>query len=358
MPGVIYTKPPSWRVLPALLLGIALVLLIAPAASAQESGPLPQAGGLQEETPASIQQLRLQVMPEYDDPRVLVIGQGRLGGGMSGATREVSFWIPEGAQVNLIIGMGSTSAELVSQPYTLEPDPLRPGWALLTSEFDNAHFFYEYYYAGLESDPAHPERISFNFIFSSPLPVESILVELQQPLEAVDFSSQPRAASQRQDPRYGFSYHLLERGSLSAGQDLAVQVSYTKSNPAPSIARPAPGMPPRAAGLAGGGALDMPLGLGAFARWICSMLVLLLGIGGTAAAVILSRRSQLEPVFLIEARPDFVGYACQVCGQLSRPGACYCHRCGSRVKIETHPGSDPRGQVVGVEASPASEEGR
>jgi hypothetical protein len=322
-------------------------------------GPLPLASRrLQEETPAGIQQLRLQVMPEYDDPRVLVIGQGRLGGGMTGAPSEVSFWIPEGAQVNLITGMGSASAELVSQPYTLEPDPLRPGWALLTSEFDSAHFFYEYYYAGLVSDPDHPERISFDFIFSSPHPVESILVELQQPLQALNFSSQPRAASERQDPRYGFSYHLLERGSLSAGQDLAVQVSYTKSNPAPSIVRPVPDMPPQAAGLASGGAPDMPLGSGTSARWIFSVLVLLLGIFGSAAAVILSRRSQLEPVLLIEARPEFVSHPCQVCGQLSRPGACYCHRCGSRVKIETHPGSDQPGQVVGVEASPASEEGR
>ena len=358
MPGVIYTKPLIWRVLPALLLGLAMLLLYAPVAAAQESERLPQAGRLQEESPAGIQQLRLQVMPEYDDPRVLVIGQGRLEGGMTGATREVSFWIPEDAQVNLITGMGSASAELVSQPYTLEPDPLRPGWALLTSEFDSAHFFYEYYYAGLVSDPAHPERISFDFIFSSPHPVESILVELQQPLQALNFSSQPPAASQRQDPRYGFSYHLLERGSLSAGQDLAVHVSYTKSNPAPSIARLALDLPPQAAGLAGGGSPDMSPGLGASARWICSVLVLLLGIGGTAAALILSRRSQLEPVLLIQASPEFAGHPCQVCGQLSRPGACYCHRCGSRVKIETHPGSDQPGRVVGVETSPASEEGR
>jgi hypothetical protein len=276
---------------------------------------------------------------------------------MTGAPREVSFWIPEGAQVNLITGMGTASAELVSQPYTLEPDPLRPGWALLTSEFDSAHFFYEYYYAGLESDPVHPERISFDFIFSSPHPVESILVELQQPLEAVDFSSEPRAASERQDPRYGFSYHLLEPGSLSAGQALAVRVSYTKSNPAPSIARPAPDMPPQAAGLAGG-APDMSLGREASARWIFSVLVLLLGIGGSAAALILSRRSRLEPVLLIKARPEFVSRPCQECGQLSRPGACFCHRCGSRVMIETHPVCGPPGREVGVEASPASEEGR
>jgi hypothetical protein len=358
MPGVIYTKPLIWRVLPALLLGLALVLLSAPAAAAQESGPSPQADGLQKNTHTSIQQLRLQVMPEYDDPRVLVIGQGRLGGGMTGAPRQVSFWIPEDAQVNLITGMGPAGSELVSQPYTLEPNPLRPGWALLTSEFDSAHFFYEYYYAGLESDPAHPEHISFDFIFSSPHPVESILVELQQPLEARDFSSQPPAASERQDPRYGFSYHLLERGSLSAGQAFAVRVSYTKSNPSPSIARPALDTSPQAAGLAGGGASDISLGRGASARRICSVLVLLLGIGGSAAALILSRRSQLEPVLLKDARPELAGHSCQVCGQLSRPGSVYCHRCGSRVMIETHPGCDPPGRVVGVEAASASEEGR
>jgi hypothetical protein len=325
----------------ALLMALALALRAVAPAWAQAQSP---------EEELRIQHLRLQVLAEYDDARVLVIGQGRLAGGTGNGPQEVSLWIPQGAQINQISGMMSAEGELAAQPYSLQPDPQRPGWALLTTEIDSAHFFYEYYYDGLESDPADASRKTVAFAFTSPLPVERLSLEFLQPRGASDFSSDPPATSTRQDARYGFSYHQVESGPLAVGQELVVQVRYIKSDPALSVERQMPAMAGASAAEAAGAGSSQ--GLKLTANWreqgeLPPWLALLLG-GVTAAGVIgLSGFRYRSAVKLrLKAKPAVPASHCPVCGRPQSAGAFYCYRCGSLLAKDMKPGSGRWSQAV------------
>ena len=331
----------GWRMLVALLLAVGLGLAKAPLVSARLIVEPAQTGGVKQDIepqdPARILQLRLQVMPEFDDPRLLVIGQGRLAGGQANAPWHLSFWIPEQAQVNLITGMISAEVEAVSQPYKLQADPQRPGWALLSSEFDSPHFFFEYYYAGLGSDPTRPDGKSFDFVFSSPNPVESLSIELQQPRGASNFTSEPPTSSTRQDDRYALTYHILETGPLEAGQAYAVRVSYTRTDPNPSIVRQAPAEVPASMVIPPAEVSTPPTqrGLGSSAYWVMGGVFLLLGVSAAVAAIVPRRRYRVELALRLADAPEDLEHRCPVCGQVRRLRAMYCHRCGSRLNRET-----------------------
>jgi hypothetical protein len=333
MVSISLIRRPAWRLLGVLLLALALALANARLVSAYQVVFSPTDPG--EELPAAdtILQLRLQVMPEFDDPRVLVIGQGRLAGD-AGASWAISFWIPEDAQVNLVTGMHSTEAQLVSQPFTLQPDPDRPGYSLLSTEFDSPHFFYEYYYPGLEGEPGNPHAKSLEFVFSSPNPVENLSLELQQPRGASNFASQPPSASTRHDERHGLSYHQVEAGILTAGQPYSVQVSYTRSDPNPSIVQEDIKESLTMSAIAPLGKNDAGLlsGLGAKRDWVWVVMLLTLGMAIILAAFL--QRCHREPGKVIQTRANInVGF-CPSCGQAQRPGALYCYRCGSRLENE------------------------
>ena len=115
------------------------------------------------EDPA-IQQLRVQVLPEYDDPRVLVVVQGRLSAPGTAFPLPVTFRLPVDAQINQMASMDMLTRGTVSLPYDVQPDPEDPRWSLVTYTLDNAHFFYEYYYQPIEGQMEK----QFAFTFSSP----------------------------------------------------------------------------------------------------------------------------------------------------------------------------------------------
>ena len=180
-----------------------------------------------------VQQLRIQVMPEFDDPRVLVIVQGRLAVPDVAFPMSVTFRVPRGAQINQMVAMDVTTGATRSQPFDIQSDPDDARWSLVTYTLDNAHFFYEYYYNPLVGETDK----QFTFTFSSLQPVVDLLLEVQQPLAATDFTLDPAPTIVRFDEALGFTYHRFSIGTLAAGGETLVKVSYTKTDPAPSLSR-------------------------------------------------------------------------------------------------------------------------
>lgn len=207
---------------PLLLLTLLLLALLpARMASAQENDSQP-----------AIQQMRIQIMPEYDDPRVLVIAQGRLdvpGGVYNG---PVTFRIPAGAQINQMAVMDLDLGGPQFQPFDTKPDPTDPAWQLVTYTLTNPHFFYEYYY----DLPGSGSQKQFTFSLNSLDDITVLSMEVQQPLKAESFSVEPATATSRSDTA-GFTYWQLPDQSVTGGQQIDLLVRYTKSDPNPSVAR-------------------------------------------------------------------------------------------------------------------------
>lgn len=184
------------------------------------------------DTQPAIQQMRLQVLPEYDDPRILVIAQGRLdvaGGEYNG---PVTFRIPTGAQINQMAVLDLELGGPQSLPFETEPDPDDPAWMLVTYTLTNPHFFYEYYY----NLPGSGSQKQFTFTLNTIQEIGTLSMEIQQPLRAEAFTLEPAATTSRND-QAGFTYWQYPDRPISSGEIIQIQSRYTKTDPNPSIVR-------------------------------------------------------------------------------------------------------------------------
>ncbi len=278
--------------------------------------------------PVQIQQLRVQVMPEFDDPRVLVIVQGRLAETDLTFPLDLTFRLPREAQINQMATMDIVSGGTTSQPFESAPDPEDARGLLVTYSLDNAHFFYEYYY-----DPIVGEVDKhFDFAFSSLYPVQNLLLEVQQPRTASNFGLVPPAAGTRTDDSLGLAYHQINVGPLAAGAETTLTVSYAKADPLPSISREqvmGMQMPPAAA---------ENQGAGRSLEWWPVALAAAVALGVLAGFTWRRSGSDDEsgPWPEIES-----GGVCPHCGTVPRADARFCHICGSPWKA----GLEQRGLV-------------
>jgi len=320
------------------LLCLCLCLFSANVQTAAAQTPVPPAD--EPDTNLAIQQLRIQVMPEFDDPRVLVIIQGRLTASDTPFPLPITFRVPRGAQINQMAVMNVSTGATISQPFDAQPDPDDPRWTLVTYTLDNAHFFYEYYHDPLEGEADK----QFTYTFSSPQPISDLLLEIQQPLTAVDFTLDPPPTVARFDEAMGFTYHQFNAGALAAGGEMTVAVNYTKTNPEPSLSRE------QMMGMQGS---DEPSGMPVAAEtgrttsntvpdWAFVLLgaVVLATVGGfiwkrtqagsvptTAAA---PRVSAPPKVSELESVPGF----CTQCGATLKTDANFCHVCGTPGRVD------------------------
>jgi hypothetical protein len=311
----------------ALLLGLCVTALWPTAGgmkvAAQESAaPLeaPVDAGLQ------IQQLRIQVMPEFDDPRVLVIVQGRLAAPGAELPLPITFRLPKGAQINQMATMNMSTGGTNPQPYDVQSDPDDPRWLLVTYTLDNAHFFYEYYHDSLVGDVDK----QLHFSFSSLQPVGDLLLEVQQPLAATDFSLDPSPTTTHLDQALDLAFHQIKMGALAAGQETSVGVSYTKTDPAPSLPAEVEMPPQMEKRLSTRPAFEsVRSSREPVPGWVFILManVALVILGAFVWHRRQSTRTLMVPVLAGDGNPP-----CRRCGTIVKTGASFCHTCGASVK--------------------------
>ena len=271
-----------------------------------------------------IQQLRVQVMPEFDDPRVLVIVQGRLAVSPNDLPVTITFRLPQGAQINQMATVNMQSAGTTLMPYETQPDPIDARWQLVTYSLDGAHFFYEYYYDPIVGNVDK----AFTYTLNSYHPVDDASVEIQEPKAAEGFSTVPQAMASRLDQTLRLNYHQIALGALEAGQESSINVNYSKSDPDPSLtweqvmALQEGKRPPETSGPAGA-----PTGLGIPTEvfvFVGGALLILIGS-------FVGYRLRLGERAADEAGEEEADLFCRMCGTTLKAEASYCHRCGAMV---------------------------
>jgi hypothetical protein len=319
------------------LLGAVLCLALAapgPAALAQEPAgapavhvpAVPAQGQAQmpavADTGVHIQALRVQVMPEFDNPRVLVVVQGRLAAS-DRLPAVVTFRLPLEATINQMAVM-SMDGGSIAQDYEARPDAADPRWLAVSYTLTNAHFFYEYYYDPLGAD----EEKQFAFTLNSLYPVEDLLLEVQEPARASGFQVEPQPAGSRLDGSLGLTYHQIQVGQVPAGEDVGLAVRYTKADPTPSLSwqqvmalqdAKAPVAPVMAAAPA---AMPTERDSGSMLALMAGASLALIVMGTAYAAWRTPRRAPAAPA---QRRARY----CPGCGSALRARALYCHSCGA-----------------------------
>jgi len=175
--------------------------------------------------PTSFQNVHLWIYPEYDDPRLLIMLQGTVVGVSIPAT--VRFLVPFTAEM---YSAGSIDAQ---GKYSGGP-PRRqassiPGWDEISYEVTTDTFRVEYYANSIIGQV--DKTISFDF-YTLYL-ISGLIVEVQEPRSSSNFNVSLGNGTKASDQ--GFVYNVYDYQSLDTAQPLHIDISYTKSDPRPSL---------------------------------------------------------------------------------------------------------------------------
>jgi hypothetical protein len=184
--------------------------------------------------PAGFKNVTLWIYPEYDDPRLLVMLEGKI----SGATApvRVRFLVPQSAE------MYSAGSKDAQGNYSGGPPDRKAsqiaGWDEISYQLTTDTFRVEYYYPGITGQT--DKQISFDYHWL--YPVADLNVVVQQPLKATSFSVTPagQKGTEGQFAVQNFAYT-----NLTPEQPVHYEIKYTKTDAAPSlgtiVSTPGPG---------------------------------------------------------------------------------------------------------------------
>ncbi|MFQ5703439.1 MAG: hypothetical protein ACE5HT_05380 [Gemmatimonadales bacterium] len=172
-----------------------------------------------------VRSMEIDIWPEYDDPRVLVIYQGVLDSDVETPTDFV-FLIPKGAQIHMAGALGEEGQHMHA---TFETRAVGDTITEVRYPLATKRFYMEFYY-----DPFDGSSKEFRYPLVSPFRISQLVVRVQEPLRASQFRTIPAPVNVVTDAS-GFSYNRLVFDSLPANVERSVEVAYIKPDRTPSV---------------------------------------------------------------------------------------------------------------------------
>lgn len=269
-----------------------------------------------------LEQLVVDLWPDFDRPSVLVLLTGRLPAA-SAFPAAVSVPVPEEATLNAVAVI-STENQMFEVPYTFDN-------GLLQFTVEQPRFRIEYYLP-YEADGL---ARSFTFGWQSSMAIDDLNVSLQQPVAASSLTTDPAAGVVGQGGD-GLTYHDFVR-SLDAGEPFQLAVQYEMSSDtltasARATAAPAPAATDETAEEPL--VMNWPLFLGG-----AGLLLILLAVvwqiwghrapDGPPRKPSVRREGAARPV---PSRASGSTRFCHNCGAKAEPGDRFCRECGTELK--------------------------
>lgn len=287
----------SYR-LPAVTIGLATFLALVALAPGATAANTPR-----------VSTMSVSVVPEYDQPRVLVSVQGRL----EGATmpQQLSVRLPADAEIGHACGLEPPDDSHACQPFTTETE----GDSLvLNYETPFPNFYVEYRYGSVQG----AGNRAFDFAFWPPFPVDSLELWVQEPADATDFALSPSTTETvvgNGSRQYGYTFE-----DLSPDQPVSLQLSYARATDEPSVQ---PGEPPKATKELGG--------------WDHKKIGMALGVVGglILAAIVFASVSGRRRLASAEATATPRVRGRDESPATPSPATVFCGHCGARLSRET-----------------------
>lgn len=235
--------------------------------------------------------LQIEIWPEYDRPRALVILKGELGKDAP----SVALRIPASAGGPSALAYADESGKLLNLPYEQQADG---SFIRLQFRPTQRNFHLEFYDA-LGLDSAQRE---YRYTWPADLAVGRLSVLVKEPAAASNLTVSPPLATAGLGPD-GLALRAAELGARPAGQPLPIELRYTKSDPRPSTEIAAARAAPAAA-----------------QPW------------WRLPAMIAAGAALLGGIGLLVWRPRRVpasGAFCAKCGRAAREGDRFCASCGA-----------------------------
>ncbi|HKZ50750.1 MAG TPA: zinc ribbon domain-containing protein [Dehalococcoidia bacterium] len=275
-----------------LLGGLALGLSLGGPASARE----PDAPALRNTV--------VHVLPEYEQPRVMVTVQGEVVGASFPLTMR--FRLPPDAEVGHACTL-PPGDQHTCHPFRVET---QGDERILTYEVPIQTFFIEYYYSPFNV----PGQRDLRFVFRPLYPVEGLSLAVQEPRRAIGFGLLPESASITSDGE-GFRNYNYRYDRLAVDEPLELSIAYSKQDLRPSV---------NPAAQSGGSDRRRPL-------------MILVAAGGAVMALLVYRLAGRR-LLTAAAGPRPTGRFCTRCGMALDRGFRFCAGCGAS---QGHRGAGP-----------------
>ncbi len=199
----------------ALISALIVVLLMFPQLAAEARA----------EDDLSIGRMRVMIWPEYDDPSVLVVYDGRFADDSKFPT-TTDFLIPKGAIINDICSL-SPGGQHFCQLYDVSEG----------DKFDTAHlslpfsnFYLSFHLAPIDLDTAE-RRIEYAIRANHP--IDRMEVDIQQPLRSTNFVISPVGGEPHKKKDFNHFTYVLE--DIAKDENRVFNIGYVKDTEEPSV---------------------------------------------------------------------------------------------------------------------------
>ncbi|MCA9971421.1 MAG: zinc ribbon domain-containing protein [Anaerolineales bacterium] len=281
----------------------------------------------------AIESLEVSLWPDYDQRNVLVLLTGTLA-----EPGTVTIPLPENASFHVL-------ARIDEQGLMFDDlDPPQIGDGQLTFTTPDTQFRMEYYLPYT----ANGLQRSFTFSWQAAVPVNQLMVSVQQPAAATTLAVTPADAGQVEGQDDGLIYHNLAAQSVSAGQLVQFTVEYVMSADTltASVSAPAAVVDGQETAVQPGS--DNPIAAWAIGLGVAGLLL----VGGAVAWQLSTQRQQrgkrkprprraAPPTPRPQAAPRRPAKSaaqtarfCHECGEAAVAGDKFCRSCGTRLKMQ------------------------
>lgn len=265
--------------------------------------------------------LQVQLWPEYDQPSMLVIYDFKV---PSGTSLPIDIPIRFPSSGNLVaVASQSSSGSLVNTAYT---GPVTSGdWQSVTVNIKDQTVYHLEYYEPISKTGTIRQ---FSYLWPGDYPINDFTLSVRMPVDTVQMTTDPiMDQSQGSD---GTTYFQKDFGALTVGQQLTLNINYTKSSDKLSV--PQPDVQPSEP-------LSTALGRVMFGNYVPYLLGGL-GVILIAGGLVYFWRSGRgdKP----RGRKRHAGHTeqddsevyCHQCGARAQKGDRFCRVCGTKLRLE------------------------
>jgi hypothetical protein len=211
-----------------------VAVFILSAANTGCDGDAGKALGIGEATKGlSIGRMRVSIWPEYDDPSILAIYDGKFEENADYPIKT-SFFVPRGSVISDACSLSHEGQHFCQLYKTIN-----------RGEYDEVSLLLPYpnFYLSFHTPQfdVRNEKRAFTYRIKANHPIRSMKVDIQQPLRSTEFNISPdkNAAVAKNDGTIslleGFHHLTYALNNVSKGQESVFKLDYIKKDPKPSV---------------------------------------------------------------------------------------------------------------------------
>ena len=215
------------------LRGFAIVFLLASLNSGCDKGAENTLGIGGATKDLSIGRMKVSIMPEYDDPSVLAIYDGRFEE-VSSYPIKTSFLIPKGSVISDACSLSHEGQHFCQLYKTIN----KGNYDEVSLLLPYPNFYLSFHTPQLD---VKTEKKAIDYQIKANHPIKTMEIDIQQPLRSTAFNILPpeNAAVSQKDGSIsvikGFNHFIYRLESIAINQENTFKINYIKSDPNPSV---------------------------------------------------------------------------------------------------------------------------